>query len=89
MTLTVLISHLKCDCVNDSIVYSVREPISFSFHLDKPPGHKVYKEPRTKLFKNIKKSVLSHITFYIEDDDHKAVDLNGETINFTCQLIEL
>ena len=35
------------------------------------------------------KPVLSHITFYIEDDDHKAVDFNNETISFTCQLIKI
>ena len=33
------------------------------------------------------KSVLFPITFYLEDDDHKAVDSNGETISFTCQLV--
>ena len=34
----------------------------------------------------MKKSVLSHVTFCLEDDDHKAVNFNGETISFTCQL---
>ena len=81
--------HLKCDCVQGSIVNGIREPILFSFALSSPPGHKIYKEPRIKLFKKINKSVLSHITFYFEDDDHKAVDFHGETISFTCQLIKI
>ena len=81
--------HLKCDCIQGSIVNGVREPILYSFALSSPPGHKIYKELRVKLFKKINKSVLSHITFYFEDDDHKAVDFNGETINFTCQLIKI
>ena len=81
--------HLKCDCIQGSIVNGVREPILFSFDLSSPPGHKIYKEPRVKLFKKINKSVLSHITFYFEDDDHKAVDFNNETISFTCQLIKI
>ena len=42
--------HLKCDCIQGSIVNSVREPILFSFALSSPPGHKIYKEPRVKLF---------------------------------------
>ena len=67
----------------------VKEPILFSFSLDKPPVHKIYKEPKVKLFKKINKSVLSHITFYLEDDDHKSVDFNNETILFTCQLIKI
>ena len=27
---------------------------------------------------------MSHITFYIEDDDHKPVDFKKETRSFTC-----
>ena len=81
--------HLKCDCIQGSIVNGIREPILYSFALSSPPGHKIYKEPRVKLFKKINKSVLSHITFYFEDDDHKAVDFNNETISFTCQLIKI
>ena len=78
--------HLKCDCVQGSIVNGVREPILYSFALSSPTGRKIFKEPRIKLFKKITKSVLSHITFYFEDDDHKPVDFNGETVSFTCQL---
>ena len=80
--------HLKCDCIQGSIVNGIREPILHSFALSSPPGHKIYKEPRVKLFKKINKSVLSDITFYTEDDDHKSVDFNNETITFTCQLIK-
>ena len=81
--------HLKCDCIQGSIVNGIREPILYSFALSSPPGHKIYKEPRVKLFKKMNKSVLSHITFYFEDDDHKSVDFNNETISFTCQLIKI
>ena len=81
--------QLKCDCIQGSIVNGIREPILYSFALSSPPGYKIYKEPRVKLFKKISKSVLSHITFYFEDDDHKAVDFNGETASFTCQLLEI
>ena len=81
--------HLKCDCIQGSIVNGVREPILFSFALSSPPGHKIYKEPRVKLFKKTNKSVLSHIMFYFEDDDYKPVDFHGETISFTCQLIKI
>ena len=81
--------HLECDCIQGSIVNGLREPILFSFALSSPPGHKIYKEPRVKLFKKVNKSVLSHITFYFEDDDYKPVDFHGETISFTCQLIKI
>ena len=82
-------TNLKCDCIQGSKVNGVREPILYSFALSSPPEHKINKEPRVKLFKKINKSVLSHITFFFEDDDHKPVDFNGETISFTCQLIKI
>ena len=81
--------HLKCDCIDGSIVNGIREPILYLFALSSPPGHKLYKEPRVKLFKKINISVLSHIRFYFEDDDNKEVDFNGETISFICQLIKI
>ena len=81
--------HLKCDCIQGSIVNGIRESILYSFALSSPPGHKIYKEPRVKLFKKVNKSVLSHITFYFEDDDYKPVDFHGEAISFTCQLIKI
>ena len=81
--------HLKCDCITGSIVNGSREHILISFALSSPPCHKKFKEPRIKLFKKISKSVLSHITFYLEDDDHKPVDFNGKRIGFTCQLIKI
>ena len=81
--------HLKTDCIQGSIVNGKRKPILYSFALSSPPGHKIYKEPKVKLFKKVNKSVLSDINFYFEDDDHKPVDFNGETTSFTCQLIKI
>ena len=74
--------HLKCDCNNGSILNGVQQPILYSFALLKPPGHKIYKEPRIKVFEKINKPVLS--SFYLEDDDHKPVVFNGEAIIFNC-----
>ena len=39
--------HLKCDCIDGSIQDGVRQPILFSFVLDKPSGYKVFCEPET------------------------------------------
>ena len=81
--------HLKCDCIDGSVMNGVREPILYSFSLNQPPGHKIYKELKIKLFKKINKRVLSHITFYLEDDDYKPVDFNNEIVSFTCHLIKI
>ena len=33
--------HLKCDCIDGSIMNGIREPILYSFALNQPPGHKI------------------------------------------------
>ena len=43
--------HLKCDCVDGSIVNGIREQILFSFNLSAPPGYKIIKEPNINLNK--------------------------------------
>ena len=48
--------HLKCDCIDGSTVNGIREPILYSFALSSPPGHKLSKESKVKLFKKINKS---------------------------------
>ena len=42
--------HLKCDCVDGSIVNGIREQILFSFNLSAPPGYKI-EEPNIILYK--------------------------------------
>ena len=81
--------RLKRDCIQGSIVNGIGESIFYSFALSSPPGDKIQNQPKLKLFKKITKSVLSRIRFYIEDDDHKAVDFISETISFTCQLTKI
>ena len=80
--------HLKSDVIDGSVVNGIREPILFSFVLDKLPGYKVFCEPETIHHKNINKSVLNTITLYSEDDNNKEVDFNGETLTFTLQKIK-
>ena len=81
--------HLKCDCIDGSVLNGIRQPILFSFLLDKLPGYKVFCEPETIHFKKMNKSVLNTIKFYLEDNDRKEVDFNGETLTFTLQMIKI
>ena len=81
--------HLKCDCIDGSIQDGVRQPIQFSFVMDKPSGYKVFAEPETIHYKKINKSVVNIITFYLEDDDYKEYNFNGETLTFTLQMIKI
>ena len=73
-------THLKCDCVNGSIVNGIPAPILFSSALDKPASHKTHSFIKMhKLISFIKQLLKSRI----------KSDFNGETISFTCQLIKL
>ena len=81
--------HLKCDIIDGSVVNGLRQPILYSFVLDKKPGYKVFSEPETIHYKKINKSVLNTITFYLEDDNNKEVNFNGETFTFTLQMIKI
>ena len=81
--------HLKCDVIDGSIQDGVRQPILFSFVLDKPAGYKVFSDPETIHYKKVNKSVLNTITFYLEDDNNKEVDFNGETLTFTLRMIKI
>ena len=80
---------LKCHVLDGSIQDGVRQPILFSFVLDKPSGYKVFCEPEKIHFRKIKKSVLNTITFYLKDNNHQENNFNGETLTFTLQMIKL
>ena len=46
--------HLKCDAINGPVVNGLRQPILYSFVLDKLPGYKVFSEPETIHYKKNK-----------------------------------
>ena len=81
--------HLKCDIIDGSIQDGIRQPILFSFVLDKPSGYKIFCEPETIHYKKINKSILNTVTFYLEDDNNEEVNFNGETLTFTLQMIKI
>ena len=43
--------HLKCDVIDGSVVNGIRQPILYSFVLDKPSGYKVFCQPETIHYK--------------------------------------
>ena len=81
--------HLKCEFIDGSVVNGLRQPILYSFALDKLPGYKVFCEPETVHHKKINKSNLNTITFYLENDNDKEVDFNQNTLTFTPQMIKI
>ena len=80
--------YLKCDIIDAFVLNGVRQPILFSFVLDKLPGYKIFCQPETIHYKKISKSVLKLTIFYLEDNNNEEVKYNGETLNFALQLIK-
>ena len=79
--------HLKCDTFDGIIQDRVRQPVLFSFVLDKP-NYKVFCQPETIHYKKIINSALNTVTFYLEDNNKEEIDFNGETLTFTLQMIK-
>ena len=80
---------MKCDVIEGSIMSGLREPILFSFNLDKPAGYKVFCEPEAIHYRNKNKSVSITRIFYLETSENKEVDFNGEKLTFTLHMIKI
>ena len=63
--------HLKCDIFAGSVVKCSRQPIRNSFVFDKKSGYKIFREPETKHYSKLNRSVLNTVTFYLEDGDQE------------------
>ena len=81
--------HLKWDVIDGSVVNVLRQPIWYSFVLDKKPGYEVFQNLKQYITKKINKCILNTITFYSEDDTNKENSLNQETVTFTFQRIKV
>ena len=81
--------HLKCDIIDAGVVNGLRQPILYSFVLDKLPGYKVFCDSEAIHYKKINKSILNTITFYLKDDNNEEVNFIGETLTFTLQMIKI
>ena len=58
--------HLKCNCVDGSIVNGISEQILFSVNLSAPPGYIIIKNPTTVLYKKINKTILDQIQLFLK-----------------------
>ena len=78
--------HLKCNCVDGSIVNGVRAQVLHSFYLSAPPGYEFIKKPTTVLY-NKKKTKQDSLHFFLEDSNHNPLQFNNnETLIITFQI---
>ena len=80
---TIDIIRLKADCINGCCLNGEKNPLLYSFVLNKPPGYKTFYSPETIIYKKLNKIVLDNINFHLEDNNDNGINLNGKTITFT------
>ena len=56
--------HLKCDCVDGSIVNGIQEQILFSFNLNAPPGYNNYKRTNHCFVQADKQNTTGHHSIF-------------------------
>ena len=81
--------HSKCDVIDGSVVDGFKQPILFSFVLDKPSVYRVFCEPMTYHYKKLKKSILNTRTFYLKDDENEEIDVNEEVLTSILQMVKV
>ena len=64
--------HLKCDCIDGSVVNGLRQPILYSFVLDKKPGYKVFSEPETIHYKKLNKICSEYNNFLFRRWEYRS-----------------
>ena len=80
---------LKSDTIYGSVANGLRQPILFTFVLNKPSRYKVFCEPETIHNKEMNKFVLNTLAFYSEDNKSEEINFNGKTMTFTLQMIKI
>ena len=81
--------HFKCEVIDGSIVDGLRQPVLYSFILDKPAGYKCFRQPETIHYKKVNKFVLNTKIFYLEVFDCKEVNFKQKKLTFTLRLIRI
>ena len=80
--------HLKCHCVDGSIVNGIREQF-FSFKLSAPPRYMNMKEPNNVSHEKINKTRLDITQFSLEDSNYHPIDFNSGTLTLKIQIVKI
>ena len=79
---------LKCDVFDGNVENGLKQPTSYTFALNEPPGYEIFCERETAPYKK-NKTVLDTITFYLGHENHKEVHFKGETLTFTLHIAKI
>ena len=80
---------LKTNCMGRSFLIGVRQTILNSCELDKPPDYKIERNSKFQYPGKVFKSIVSEITFHLEDGENNMLNFKGETLTFALQLTKI
>ena len=79
---------VNIDIITGSFINGVSKPVIYSFFPNVSPGFKIVEIPYNLVYLPIATETIDHITTTITDQNHKPLNLRGETITIRFHLRE-
>ena len=79
---------VNIDIITGSFINGVSKPVIYSFFPNVSPGFKIVETPYNLVYLPIATETIDHITTTITDQNHKPLNLRGETITIRFHLRE-
>ena len=77
---------VNCDIIEGSYLNDSQKPILYSFFPNVSPGYKIVEKPQSVVYLPITLPVLNSIHIWLTDQNHKLLNLKGETITLRLHL---
>lgn len=77
---------VNCDIIEGSYLNGMQEPVLYSFFPDVPPGYKMNEKPNTVIYLPVTIPTINSIHIWLTDQNHKPLNLRGETITIRLHL---
>ena len=71
---------VNIDIITGSFINGVSKPVIYSFFPNVSPGFKIVETPYNLVYLPVATETIDHITTTITDQNHKPLNLRGETI---------
>ena len=74
---------VHCDIIIGSRLNGMEAPVIYNFFPDARPGDKIISTPKNLVYVPLTMDVLSHMTYWLTDQNGRELDLRGEELTIT------